>query len=163
DVIRANALTVYGDSTIRFGSATGINFTPTGSQPSMTLGSATLSASGTSLQTSGALSVAGTLTNTSGNFTGGTSGLTLKASGSNQNITLSPSGTGSTVINSNTIINGKLGVGITNPGSKLDVRVTDAEGIDPLRIAGGQSNIWFALNGDQHVFYSTEQVPDASH
>ncbi|PTY02778.1 hypothetical protein DB347_22790 [Opitutaceae bacterium EW11] len=49
------------------------------------------------------------------NLTGGASGLTLKAGGTNQNITLTPSGTGYT------ILNGNVGLGTVSPGARLAV------------------------------------------
>lgn len=76
---------------------------------SLALGSATLTASGTGLTTNGALSVTGaftapSLTANSGTLTGGTTGLTLNAGGNDQNITLTPSGTGSVVVPSRVTI-----------------------------------------------------------
>ena len=51
---------------------------------------------------------------TTGSITG-SSALTIAAGGTNQNVTISPSGTG------NTILNGNVGIGTTAPSTKLDV------------------------------------------
>lgn len=67
----------------------------------------------------GALS-ATALTATGGNVTGGSSGLALSGGGTNQNITLTPSGTGATVIN------GNVGIGTSTPTSVLDVKASNA-------------------------------------
>jgi hypothetical protein len=60
---------------------------------------------------------------TTGSITG-TGALTFTSGGTNQNVTLTPSGTG------NTILNGNVGVGTTSPNAKLDVR-TNTTGTDP--------------------------------
>ena len=51
---------------------------------------------------------------TTGSITGSTA-LTFAAGGTNQNVTITPSGTG------NTILNGNVGIGTTAPSTKLDV------------------------------------------
>ncbi|MDX2188018.1 MAG: hypothetical protein SFV32_13875 [Opitutaceae bacterium] len=56
---------------------------------------------------------------------------------------------------------GKVGIGRTSPYTKLDVLVTNADGMDPLRVQGEQNNIWFTLNSDQAVYFSTAQTASA--
>jgi hypothetical protein len=66
----------------------------------------------------GNLSVAGTFSSANlgaTTLTGGATGLTLASGGTGQNITLSPNGAGST------ILNGNVGVGTTSPLSKLSI------------------------------------------
>ncbi len=82
------------------GTTAGVTLTPASNQ--ISLGTATLTASGTALTTNGALTVGGTIT-------GSSTGLTLSPGGSNQNILLL-NGTG------------KVGIGTSGPGYKLDVR-----------------------------------------
>jgi hypothetical protein len=60
---------------------------------------------------------------TSGTITGGTAGLALNAGGSNQNIVLTPSGTGATVFS------GNVGIGTATPTARLEVAGT-------LKVAG---------------------------
>jgi hypothetical protein len=50
-----------------------------------------------------------------GNVTGGSSGLILSAGGTNQNVTLTPSGNGATALN------GNVGIGTSSPGAALDI------------------------------------------
>ena len=74
---------------------------------------------------SGTVAVAnGGTGSTSGSITG-TSSLTFAAGGTNQNVTLTPSGTGYT------ILNGSVGVGTTSPNAKLDIRTSPANTSDP--------------------------------
>ena len=61
----------------------------------------------------GTQDVSGNLTSV-GNITG-TSGITITAGGSNQNVVLTPTGTGYT------LLNGSVGIGTTSPAYKLDV------------------------------------------
>jgi hypothetical protein len=61
----------------------------------------------------GTQDVSGNLTSV-GNITG-SSGLTITAGGSNQNVVLTPSGTGYT------LLNGNVGIGTLTPGTKLEV------------------------------------------
>lgn len=62
--------------------------------------------------------------------------LSLSAGGSNQNVTISPSGTGYT------ILNGSVGIGTTIPGSPLDVQTTtDSIGISSSSSAAGSKAI----------------------
>ncbi|MBI2513266.1 MAG: hypothetical protein HYV96_14915 [Opitutae bacterium] len=123
----SNNLTLYS------GGTAALTLNP--SAQSLTLGSATLTASGTGLTTNGALTVGGAFTApnytaSSGTITGGSSnGLTLNAGGTNQNVTLTPSGSG------NVIINGNLGVGTTTPSAK--VHVAGKARIDDLLSVGG--------------------------
>ena len=77
----------------------------------LTLGGATLTRDSTgALVVGGALTVNGTFsaptyTSTGGALTGGATGLTLNAGGTNQNITLAPSGTGVVTTNSRLVVN----------------------------------------------------------
>lgn len=108
----SNNLTLYS------GSTAALTLNP--SAQSLSLGSATLTADGTGLATNGAVVVGGALTATNytvsnGAVFGGSTGLALNAGGTDQNITLSPSGSG------NVIVNGNLGVGTATPGAKVDV------------------------------------------
>jgi LysM repeat protein len=66
----------------------------------------------------GTLPVANGGTGTSNGSITGTGALTFAAGGSNQNVTLTPSGTGYT------ILNGNVGIGTTSPGQKLSVAGT---------------------------------------
>jgi len=87
----SNNLLLYSGGTV------GLALNP-GSK-SLALGDATLAANGTALITNGAFTAGGalnatTFTATSGTITGGDTGLILNAGGTNQNITLAPSGSG---------------------------------------------------------------------
>jgi hypothetical protein len=87
------------------GTTAGVTLTPASNQ--LSLGTATLTANGTALTAGGAFTAAGAftasagITNTNGSFTGPSS-LSLTAGGSNQNITLTPSGVGRVVISNGT-------------------------------------------------------------
>ncbi|HEY8994174.1 MAG TPA: hypothetical protein VIM71_05915, partial [Lacunisphaera sp.] len=77
------------------GTNEGVKLNPVGK--SLTLGGASgaiLTANGTGLSTNGAFTVAGGFTNTNGSLTGGATGLSLSAGGTDQSIDLTPSGTG---------------------------------------------------------------------
>jgi len=75
------------------------------------------------LKTDGALTVGGTFTATIGSLSGGSNGLALNAGGTNQSITLTPSGSGAT------LFNGNVGIGTTSPSSaKLVVASPQATG-----------------------------------
>jgi hypothetical protein len=65
--------------------------------------------------TSGVLPVANGGTGTSSGSITGSSSLTFAAGGANQNVTLTPSGTGYT------LLNGNVGIGTSAPAAKLDV------------------------------------------
>ncbi len=72
----------------------------------------------------GNLTVGGTFTAAnfgSGSVTGGSSGLALSAGGTNQNITLTPSGTGATVIS------GNVGIGTSTPGGALHIQKSSGD------------------------------------
>ncbi|MBX3034003.1 MAG: hypothetical protein KF865_08760 [Bdellovibrionaceae bacterium] len=80
---------------------------------------------------SGVLPVANGGTGTSTGSITGTGALTFAAGGSNQNITLTPSGTG------NTLIGGKIGIGTSNPPSTVSVHAgTGASGRFSLSTSG---------------------------
>ena len=91
------------------GSTLGVSIDP--STHTLSLGSAALYRGGNgALKTDGAFEVGGnftapTYTATNGTLTGGTTGLTLNAGGTNQSITFSATGTGSVVFNSPVRIN----------------------------------------------------------
>jgi len=70
------------------------------------------------------------ITNTTGALTSPTA-LSLTAGGTNQNITLTPSGSG------NTILNGNVGIGTTNPTFKLDVLNNN---YNAIRATGNSTN-----------------------
>jgi len=86
---------------------------PTGSWVCSTIAGLTVAQGGTG-SADGSITGAGAL-----NFTAG---------GTNQNITLSPSGTGATIIN-----NGAVGIGTTTPVAPLDVALTIAGGSTDVR------------------------------
>ncbi|MEN9959578.1 MAG: hypothetical protein RLZZ474_1822 [Bacteroidota bacterium] len=84
--------------------------------------------------TDNAANVTGTVTianggtgTTTGSITG-TAALTFAAGGSNQNITLSPSGSGYTILNNN------VGIGTTSPIDRLDVR--SAMSVNEIKFRG---------------------------
>ena len=117
----AHQLTLYQAN----GTTAGVTLTPVSNQ--LSLGTATLTATGTALSTNGAFTVGGNITNTTGSITGGASGLSLNAGGTNQNVTLNSSGTGDLVFNAGGAERariksaGNLGVGTISPTQKLDV------------------------------------------
>lgn len=78
--------------------------------------------------TSNVLAVANGGTGTSSGSITGTGALTFTAGGTNQNITLSPSGTGYAVINNN------VGMGTTTPVDRLDVR--SAMSVNEIKFRG---------------------------
>jgi hypothetical protein len=101
---------------------------------------------------SGNLAVAGTFSSVSlgsTSLTGGATGLNLAAGGTNQNITVTPSGTGSTVLN------GNVGIGTASPTAKLDVAGSgklsgslDVAGtLNSSTISGGASGLTLNAGG----------------
>lgn len=71
--------------------------------------------SGNAANVTGTVAVANGGTGASNGSITGTGALTFTAGGTNQNVTLTPSGTGGT------ILNGNVGIGTASPSSKLDV------------------------------------------
>jgi len=72
---------------------------------------------GTASNVTGIVAVANGGTGTTTGSITGTGALTFAAGGSNQNITLTPSGTGNTIISG-----GNVGIGTTSPVDRLDIR-----------------------------------------
>lgn len=95
------------------------NVTLTSSDVTTALGFTPLSSASGAF--SGAVTAA-TLTATNGTISGGSAGLAVNAGGTNQNVTIAPSGTGAT------IINGNVGIGATDPSATLDVRRSGLSG-----------------------------------
>ena len=108
------------------GTTAGVTLTP--ATNTISLGTTTLyrDSSTGALRTNGALTVDGaatvtgtltapSITSSNGTLSGGSSGLTLNAGGTNQSITLTPSGTG------DTFLNGRVSIGVSVPSEKLDV------------------------------------------
>ncbi len=103
---------------------------------SITLDTATLTGSGSALTAGGAFTTTGAftasagITNTNGTLTGGSSGLRLSAGGTNQSISLSSSGAGDLIFNTNGIerarikSTGAMGVGTNTPAATLHVKGT---------------------------------------
>ena len=79
----------------------------------------------------GTQNVSGNLTSV-GNITG-TGGITITAGGSNQNITLTPSGTGYT------LLNGSVGIGNSTPNNKLTIQAGDNKDSGPIINLGGNA------------------------
>ncbi len=132
-------------------------------------GTTGLTSSGGPVTTSGTVTLAGTLavanggTGTATGSITGTSALTFAAGGSNQNVTLTPSGTG------NTLLNGNVGVGTASPNASAKVEVSSTtQGFLPPRMTAEQQNaiaspavglqIWCTscgLAGELHVYAGT--------
>lgn len=106
------AATCGASQTLTYNSAldnlTCTNIAITGSQVSGNI-------SGTAANVSGTVAPANGGTGSTDGSIVGTSALTIAAGGTNQNVTVSPSGTGAT------ILNGKVGIGTTSPSSALEV------------------------------------------
>lgn len=79
----------------------------------------------------GTQNVSGNLTSV-GNITG-TSGITITAGGSNQNVVLTPSGTGYT------LLNGSVGIGNSTPNNKLTIQAGDNKDSGPIINLGGNA------------------------
>jgi hypothetical protein len=79
----------------------------------------------------GTQNVSGNLTSV-GNITG-TGGITITAGGSNQNIVLTPSGTGYT------LLNGSVGIGNSTPNNKLTIQAGDNKDTGPIINLGGNA------------------------
>ena len=82
----------------------------------------------------------------------GTGALTFAAGGTNQNVTLTPSGTG------NTVLNGNVGIGTASPNAKLDIRTSPTSISDPGAgyLGIGTTTVGAATAGAGAVRYSTE-------
>ena len=84
---------------------------------------------------------------TTGSITG-TGALAFAAGGTNENVTLTPSGTG------NTLLNGNVGIGTTSPACKLDISSASGSGRqDMFRILAGSNSTG---NGATVVLGSTQ-------
>ena len=79
----------------------------------------------------GTQNVSGSLTSV-GNITG-TGGITITAGGSNQNVVLTPSGTGYT------LLNGSVGIGNSTPNNKLTIQAGDNKDSGPIINLGGNA------------------------
>jgi hypothetical protein len=79
----------------------------------------------------GTQDVSGNLTSV-GNITG-TGGITITAGGSNQNVVLTPSGTGYT------LLNGSVGIGNSTPNNKLTIQAGDNKDTGPIINLGGNA------------------------
>ncbi len=149
------------------GTTAGLTFTPqTGVIKLGTNTNATLTGNDTTglISAAGPLTVAGAftatsgITNTTGAF-GGPSALNFTAGGTNQNITLTPSGTGYT------ILNGNVGIGVAAPAAKLDVLGTTkflaSTGFYGTRIgssSGGDSFVWLGSRVGVPVIQGNNQA-----
>lgn len=165
---RNHELVIYNSD----GQTPGIVLTPGGvpGGPYITLGGARIYGSGSGFLFNGSLTVAGTITGAGLSFQGGAfewggpqTGLTLRGSsalalnsgngpltfvagGTNQSITLTPSGTGMTVLNGTIVApNGRLGIGSTAPGTKLAI--------------GGNPGVDSTLNINSTAFLSAHAEP----
>ena len=79
----------------------------------------------------GTQNVSGNLTSV-GNITG-SGGITITAGGSNQNVVLTPSGTGYT------LLNGSVGIGNSTPNNKLTIQAGDNKDSGPIINLGGNA------------------------
>jgi hypothetical protein len=159
------------DGTSGFYYYTGSAWVQTGTVTSIDVSGGTtgLTSSGGPVTASGTVTLGGTLTVTNGG-TGttdgsitGTSALTFTAGGSNQNVTLTPSGTG------NTLLNGNVGVGTASPSASAKVEVSSTtQGFLPPRMSKTEQDaiaspaiglqIWCTscgLAGELHVYAGT--------
>ena len=104
------------------------------------------------------IAVANGGTGTSTGSITGTSALTFSAGGTNQNVTLNPSGTG------NVILNGNIGVGTNSPTSKLEI-ASGTSGTSGLKFtnltnssSAIQGNKFLSLDANGNVIYATTGV-----
>ena len=99
---------------------------------------------GTAANVTGTVAVVnGRTVTTTGSITG-TGALTFTAAGTNQNVTLTPSGTGYT------LLNGNVGIGTTGPAAKLDVNGT-LNVSSSISVGGGTSVGDFVIGANEAV------------
>ena len=127
------------------GSGTVTSVTGSGGTTGLTLDGGPITSSGT-LTLGGTLAVANGGTGTSNGSINGPGALTFTAGGSNQNVTLSPSGTGYT------LLNGNVGIGTTAPGNRLSITAGNGTGliwggtstVDGVEVGGAGTDRWIA-------------------
>lgn len=135
----ANSLLLYS------GGTAGVTLDPVAK--SLSLGDAVLyrDASG-ALKTDGALTVGGTFTATIDSLTGGSNGLALNAGGTNQNVTITPTGTGRTILNSDVGIGtsvagaGRLTIQQVSDTSAGGLRIQNSDNSSAMRLWKGASS-----------------------
>ena len=102
---------------------------------------------GNAANVTGTVAVANGGTGTTNGSITGTTALTFAAGGTNQNVNITPSGTGYT------LLNGNVGIGTTSPAYKLDISSATGSGRqDMLRILAGNNTTG---NGASIVLGST--------